>query len=362
MRLYLFLLASLIANNAFTQGVSKCKKESIKLYNVKIPASEVTGQPCFSSNSHFYRTSILDPMIQVKVSEMTKTLGTYRSNYKQAETVDLFNLSFQPAVFPLLDSIDFDYYENVGFDKLPKEIKSSETYAKFKTEFKNATNTKTKKKVLFDDKFESIRKELLQSRYSLRADTFSVTQHKVSKSTASLRAKLDSIIISSGVTADAKLSAYLSRLADETVVIKGVYYEALLDPSYMAKLEYHIDAQKGVKLGTDQFARSLNRYMNLENAAVNTGLVAIGMIGTLNKKRIEATALASELQAQFSIPKSKAAEIAVSINYSFRRDLDKTINVAFNNVFTIRYFTALLIDDLTMLEEASTHSIFVNVK
>ncbi|HRE96063.1 MAG TPA: hypothetical protein PK637_04810, partial [Flavobacteriales bacterium] len=103
-----------------------------------------------------------------------------------------------------------------------------------------AKTTAEKKKILFEKQYLVLRNQLILSRYDVIEKPFSVDKKKVTKATAELKAQLDTIVINNNIEASANVRAYLSRLADEAVIIKGFYYDARLDPSYIGTIKFYV--------------------------------------------------------------------------------------------------------------------------
>jgi hypothetical protein len=325
------------------------QKEKVTIYDITFSAKEITGQKKFVSTSDYYRTKLLSPLIEKNENEYLYDLGSYRNDYTNMETLDLFNLSLQKRDYPFLDSIDFDYYQNLGFDLVAKRTPGIEEDQKFKTlqsRLDTAQSIKLKKQILFDPQYTLLRNQLILSRYDVITKSFTVDKKKVSKVTAELKAQLDTILIDNNLQGNANLRAYLSRLADEAVNIVGYYYDARLNPGYVSKIKYYVETTPSIKLGDDQFAHFLRDYLINTKAAANSGLVALQLDGTLNKTKIRIDSIASDLQSKFQIPAEKAATIAMSINFTFSKNETVTLKNKFNSVFILRYFTSKLIDGI----------------
>lgn len=328
--------------------------ESITVYGIKFKAKEVTGQSKFNSSSDFFRTKILDPLYETTNSEYLNRLGTYRTTVSSTEPNDLLNLSLQNNDYPFLDQIDFDFYKSKGFDKVIKAVSGIENDVLFKTlkmRLDSAKSVSDKKKILFEKQYLVIRNQLTMSRYDVIEKTFSVDKNKVSKATAELKAQLDTIVVNNNIEASANVRAYLRRLADEVVIIRGYYYDARLDPSYIGTIKFFVKNTAQINIGNDKFAYFLKEYINSPTAAANTGLVAVQLTGTYDKSKVSIDSISTDLQTKFNVPADKAIKVAASVSLTFTRSETITFKNQFSSVYVIRYFTSKVFDDLTFSDQ-----------
>lgn len=316
--------------------------EKIKLYKVKFNAREITGQKRFSGTSAGFRSKILNPLVQKKYSNFIHLLGTYRQSIKKVDPFDLFNLSLQNRSFPLLDSIDFDFYESRGFDKLLEEnpnIKDNEKYKSLRDKLRKCKIAEEKKAVLFNDEYYDLRVKLTKTRYEIIPSTFDVNQKKVSKLTAELKANIDTLLIKNNVQGSAKMKGYLRSLADEATLIKGTYYIVNMDPSYTSSLKIILEGLDISKYKNDKFIQSLKNFKKSSTTVINSSLVAVKINGDYDKTKVNESDVSSELQANYQLTESDANKLAASLNVSFEKTVETSINVKFNSVFVIRYFS-----------------------
>lgn len=328
--------------------------ESVTVYGIKFKAKEVTGQSKFNSTSDFYRTKILEPLYETNNNEYLNRLGTYRNSVATTEANDLFNLSLQDNIYPFLDKIDFDFYKSKGFDKVIKEvpgIENDEVFKNLRFRLDTAKSLVDKKNILFESKYLVIRNQLVLSRYDVIVKTFSVDKKKVSKATAEFKAQLDTIVINNNLEGSANIRAYLNRLADEAVIIKGFYYDARLDPTYIGTIKFYLKNTPQIDIGNDKFAFYLKEYINSQTAAANTGLVAIQLAGTYDKSKVSIDSISTDLQTKFNIPADKAAKVAASISFTFSKSETTTFKNQFSSIFVLRYFTSKIFDDLTFSDQ-----------
>lgn len=350
--LAIFLFSITMFNPLQSQWWWPWGAEEIEIYGLELTAKEITGQNRFGTSSDFYRTEIFKPLISKSKSEFLNTLGSFRPHYQETEILQLFNLSSNNGYYKLLDSIDFFYYETIGFNTVRQRHPSLASTPLF-VEFVNAVTSKNprltveeKKALLFSNKYDQIRDAIIQSRFDIIPTTFNAGRKKVTRSTADLKQKLDEIVISSGVTFSNELQAYLYNLADDQIVIEGTYYEARLSDEYISKINYFLSTIKSVEIGDDQFAFYLKRYLESDDAAVNTGLCAVFVSGKYDRSKVSKESIAATLSTKFNIPATEAANLSLSLSIEYSKDETSNINTQFSSAFIIRYLTSKVIDEV----------------
>ena len=348
-----FLAVGLIPVHSIGQLFSKT--ERVKIYGLVIKATQVaTGRKKFSgSGESFYGTKDLLDVIKTSGNYLTD-MGTYRKNYQNYKegTNPLFNLSYDRNNFPLLDTIDMDFYRTFGFSKLINRnpsLKDNPKYNELKAAIIDSLSwtTKQKKDFLFRNDFEEIREQLIETRIDTSANhTFRIDKKKVSLSTVQLKATLDTIVINNGISGKAELFAYIHNLADENVKVFGKYYNPQFDANYIAKIRYFLETIDVYNTRLDQFAYWLKIYVNSDIAAANTELVGIQLTGTYDKAKVNADSISLDLSTRFKIPKAQADKIAASLTFAFSKNETTNVSSNFNTVYILRYYTSKSIDEL----------------
>ncbi|MBL0742097.1 hypothetical protein [Chryseolinea lacunae] len=324
--------------------------EKVYVFGIRYRAKEVTGQKRFEANSYLYKTSILNPLHAKVRNEVYYSIGSYRLNQNTYQALDLFNLSFQRNDYPLLDLIDFDYYRSVGLPNLERQdpsILDDVNYLKIKHYLQDSTHltVKSRKAILFTFPV-ALTDKIILTRYEVITNHFNIDKTKMTKTTAELRAQLDTINLNLSTAVAAKVRAYLSHLADQATVMQGDYLDIRLHPSYVAKIDYYINKSLRVDAGNDQFAANLKSYIASDEAAFNDELVAIQLKGSFKKTTISIDSIAADLSAKFQLSGDAIKKISAAVNFTFTRNEKIIFSNEFNNAWVIRYFTSELMDKL----------------
>ncbi|MFD2915827.1 hypothetical protein [Psychroserpens luteus] len=333
--------------------------EKIKLFNLEFKAKEVNGQKGFFGSEDRYYSPVLNPLIEKQSYEFLNNVGTFRKNVGTAETRNLFDLSSLNGNFKHLNQIDFEYYQNKGFDKMisknPDLIDNSE-FLELKNKIFNEPDPYEKKKILFQDKYRDFRLKLVSTRYELNPKNFKLSKEKVSKFTAELKAKVDSTLIANNVQSSGNVRAYLNKLADETTSVSGVYYSVSMNNDYVgvvkSYIENNIESIKESANGSsseNRFSQQLMKFIEWPNAVINSSLVAIQLEGNIENNKVNISEISTALESRFAIPKAKAIEVAASIEITFEKHETIRFNNDFNSVYIIRYFSSDEFNELKQL-------------
>lgn len=362
----MLVVTIVVIHNLYAQKDRDCKKnEKVTLFGTKLQSKKIAGG-CFGNSSHFYRSSINPTLADGKEIYLNQ-LGSYRSHYSLMEKHTLFNLSYQNDFFPTLDSIDIAYYDAVGIDLLPKEITEKPNFITFLNDWKKPNLTVVDKRKLLNSNTD-IRKELAKTRYTLTVqNTFVVDEKTVSTKTAEIKAKLDTIKINASTDVAGQVRAYLYSLADKHIEIKGQYVLAELHDAYISRIIGRFKGKNEELNGRDPFSINYNIYRGLEEAAINTGLVAMGVGGKYNDKEISIQSVSAELRAKFtSLPETDYARIAASLSLTFDKSRTTILSVDYSSLYVLRYFTHLGLDTSVGILEAKsldpTGTVLINKK
>ena len=165
--IFYIIFALSISKQFFSQ-----KKESVSFFDLKFKAKEVTGQKIFSGVPDAYRSKILNPLIEKNENEYLNNVGKIRKNTASTEVSNLFDLSSQKTYYKILDEINFDFYEAEGWDLLIEEnphLLNNSLYNELREKISSVDSIKSKKEILFRDKYREIRKKLINTRLEIRS-------------------------------------------------------------------------------------------------------------------------------------------------------------------------------------------------
>ena len=333
--------------------------EKIEVFDVKFNAKEVNGQKRFSGVEADYYSEIRKPLIEKKESEYLNNVGTYRENVVTSEVRNLLDLAALNRYFKHLSTIDFEFYESKGFDKVITEfpkLQDDKLFIELIDKIRAESDVKKKKDILFNPKYRELRLKVIASRYEQNSKPFSLDRKKVSKFTAKLKAKIDTILINNNITASGDVRAYLSKLADETTTITGIYHNVSLDNDYVGIFKDYvtdnIDAIRNdaTKRGSEyRFVKNLLAYMKQTNSVINSSFVAIQLKGKIDKTKINITNISADLQTKFNIPAEKAASVSASVKVTFEQHETIEFKNEFSSVFIIRYFSSSELNEIKKL-------------
>jgi len=332
----IFYFKSLGQTNSFIEGLSE---EKIKIFDVYFYASEITGQKKFSKEFNFHSTEIPNELPVRKLPDFLNEVGTFRKDDINFDYINsLFNLSSQRLSLPYLDSINFDYYENVGIPKL----KNSKSYAplimdEVANKLSMLKDNIHKKKYLFEELDNQLRESIIATRFDTIVTTFKISQEKVTQLTAELKNQLDTIKLGD-IKAKAEIRNYLQKLADEQVKISGEYYIARLTPEYEDKISFYLKSYCDKKLTKDQFNVQLKEYMD-NRFKLNSGLIGIRLNGSVDLNKNSISDITATLEADYSLTKDQANRITSSVQLIFKKETTNRFWSKFNQLHILRYYT-----------------------
>ncbi|MDQ2769462.1 MAG: hypothetical protein M3Y54_03050 [Bacteroidota bacterium] len=326
--------------------------ENIKIYEgIVFGSREITGSDKFAEPGDKFLTNIPTELDAISIDALFSRVGSFRRDAGIIAPLPLFNMSDRAASYPLLDKIDFDYYEDISFRKIQKEkdfVKLYKTaFDRFLNGYRKAPTPASKKDTL--NNYPIIKSYLVRDRLSVRQDTIEFNQSRKTQITAKLKAELSGIRLASGAELSPAIRAYLSSLVDQVFTVKGCYYAIRLDEQYVGKIVYHVQNTRQQDLPADEFSQNLIDCIKRDNSAINSQVVAFELKGYYNKSKITATQLGADLTARFQsqLKPEQVAKLAVDISSSFERKTDRTLKVAFNHVYFIRYGTGDYVDGLS---------------
>jgi hypothetical protein len=353
--LFLFLVTLLQAQN---------KRESFRIFGIKVKAKDITGIRNFNEMGLKRFTYVINGLTEDSASYLWR-LGSVRLNYDDYTdgTFDLFNLSGanHTGGFPLLDSIDFTYYREWGFQILENRnpgIFADSRYGRFKESISNPrAPLNERRRILWDDSYKDFREKLLLSRVFVNTQVVALNKKIVRKFSANIQATLKSNLIdlmkvAASVTDTVshqkvdslKLAVFFSRSFERTVDLHGSYITAVLQNEYLNKLSTivaGIDGSTAIADPTlDEFNFYLLDYMQGPKSneyATNSALIAFKFTGTLNKAITNKDSLAVTLSALFNIGSQQAAALAATADLVFSKQVTETLQNQFAKVWLIKF-------------------------
>lgn len=357
MKKAIIILSTIILS--FNNSQAQLFSESVKIFDVKFKAKAVNGQKRFTGVEDGFRSKILNPLIVKDEDEYLSNVGTFRNNVYTAQVRSLLDLSTLNQGYKHLDFIDFNFYEGRGFDivlnKYPK-LEQDKLFNSLVDRIKKEEDYSKKKEILFERQYRKIRLKLIATRYEVRSNPFSLSKRKISKFTAKLKVKVDSLVVSNNLSSSGKIRGYLEKLADETTVIRGIYHIVSLNKDYVNFFKDYVrdnivkirkDAkQSGFKY---RFAKNLLQYMSSSNSVINSSLAAIQLQGDIDKQKVNVTNISADLQAKFNVPADKALNVATSVKVTFEKHKTVEFDISFSSVFIIRYFSSSILNEIKQL-------------
>ena len=358
---YLLLLTLI---SLFGDLSAQNKRESFRIFGVKIKAKDVTGIKNFNEMGLKYFTRVIHGLTEDSSTYLWR-LGSVRVNYKDYTdgTIDLFNLSHSNhfSGFQLLDSIDFTYYRNWGFQILEKReplISNDPRYESFKDSISNPIlSLGLRRQILWRNSNKDYREKLLLTRVFVNNQLIALNKKVVKKISANIQAtlktnlndllKMTSKVVDTTTNQQVdslKLALFFSRTFDRTINLQGNYITAVLQTEYLNQLSTIINQIEEnspiADPSLDQFNFYLRDYLQGPQSseyATNSALFAFKFTGSLDKTLTSKDSLASTLSALFNIGSTQAAHLATTAGIVFSRQVTETFQNQFSKVWIIKF-------------------------
>ena len=174
-----------------------------------------------------------------------------------------------------------------------------------------------------------------------------MSKKKISKFTAELKTKVDSILIQKQLSANNRLRLYLESIADRSTEMEGIYHIVSLRNGYEDFCIDHIERNLNfIKHGNPyggtewRFIKAMKEYLDNPSFAINSSLVAIQLKGKINKTKINEVQITNDLVAKFNLGQEIAREISSNVKISFEKHETVTFKNDFQTVLLIRYFSS----------------------
>lgn len=344
----------LIIVSLFICSISYSQK-TIKLYGLKLKASEITGLKNFGIGKGGFTEILKDngSIIVKNIDDYTEVIGGYTDNVESKVPRPLFNISTFKGKYETLDKIDMDYYQTIGFDKLKKkkkEIAEEPLFKKFYAEFNSAQSSVAKKEVLLKDDYDKYRWHLLDTRLEISPQpTFAISKEQTTEYTAKLKADVKKDIKAQQLDAKvaAKVETYIEGLVNKAITVEAKFTDISYDANYIAFINDNITNLRKEDVKTeDMFIRNLNLYINSEFARLITEIGVLVFSADFDSKVIDEKSIAAELTDDLKIPSDQATAIAGTISASIKTKRTINFNSNFAAAFIISIRTDVSLDKL----------------
>ncbi|HCD9233773.1 hypothetical protein CMT56_16025 [Elizabethkingia anophelis] len=328
-----------------------------KIFGTTLKAKEVTGINKFNDLGTIFNTSVINDLTD-DLFTYTWRLGVVRKNYKDYRqgTFSLFDLSNynHSEGYPILDSIDFTYYTEVGFNLIQSKDNSlmeNPDYIKFKTDILKATSLVQKREILWKDSNSKWRDKLLKSRFfenvqSITNDTKKKLNVKIADS---LNLNFDNIIkgLKDSLKVKGELKSFWNKYKNKQIFFEGEYFSIIYQARYIGIAKYIIgglDSTK-IKYYNDEFTNHLRDYVKESKVfAINSALYGFRFEGKNNFN--DRNIFNLESMAEIDLPVDMRTTILNRINMEINRSIETIFKNNFNKRWIIMFATDAEMDDL----------------
>ena len=211
-------------------------QNTIKFYKTTLRANEILGNgkawgPKAGDNKTIMFTRASNDLFEL-IGQIYKTSNLY-------SVTNFLNTDIETNS-PLLDSINFSYYDRYGFLRLEKKypnLLSEQDYKNFKSTFKSALTDKEKRILVFNEVNKRFKNLLEESRYTIYSPpvTMSITTVISKQIKAGITAEIVADI-KKVFTIKPAVAVALSDSISSHIVMKGAkYYEIKLDDDYIGR-------------------------------------------------------------------------------------------------------------------------------
>jgi hypothetical protein len=340
------------------------QSEHFRIFGIKLKARDIVGQKNFNEMDLKYFTKVINGLTEDSATYFWR-LGRIRVNYKKYRdgTFNLFNLSnsHHPEGYPMLDSIDFTYYREWGFQILESRypiLKNDARYNQFRDSLSNAAlSLLTRRAILWNDRYSDMRDKMLMTRFFVNSQVISLNRKILRKIGASINANVKSDIndllkigskledtVTHKKVDSLQLAVYLNHVLDKTVDLRGNYITAGFQSSYLNELSTIINGVDSsdsiVNADANEFNRNLHDYIHGDGAswyATNTALFAFKFSGSIDKINNIRDSIASTLSALFNIASKQAASLAVTASLVYTKQVTETFKNQFSKIWVIKF-------------------------
>lgn len=312
-----------------------------------------------------FQTSVINNLI-ADTSTYLWRVGSVRLHFEDFTqgNMALFNLSNANSGtgYPLLDSIDYTFYREYGFqitEKRYPELISNHQYRSFKdTMCSLYKSVDQKRQYLWLDSNRELREKLLLSRYTINDQPITLNRKLKRKVTADFKntatADLNKILKIAAAAKDSttsqkadsvSLNLYFSRFIDRTLDIKGSFLTITFQEEYITRIHYiisNLPQNARIVMENNEFTNNLLKYVDSlrgSEFAFNSAMFAFRFRGGLSRTSISVDSVKSDLMALFNIGSQIAGSIATHAAFLFSKHVDETFSNQFSKVWLIMFGT-----------------------
>lgn len=343
--------------------------QRFRVFGVSIKASDVTGGKKFNDLGVKYYTSVISDFTDDTATFYWR-LGSLRldkSDYREGSR-SLFDLSFsdREGGYPILDSIDFEYYRHWGFQVLEAkqpEIRKSVTYQKFK---KCITNDKlslaSRRDSLLNWGDHELRDNLMKTRFLENRQPISDSVAKKITRKFSSDLKLDlpdigkvtkAVNLKTLEAGQAELLYNYVADIDKNLMLRGYFISYRFDPRYVEMIYDAINSYRRAdirRMPNNRFNANLLEYIETADFAINTAIFAFKFDGGYQITSTDTNTLRTILKGKVSA--NQLADFSANLNAEINKNVAKRFSNTFSKLWIIGFGTDALIDRLRLKDRA----------
>ncbi len=310
--------------------------EKIHLYKAELVSTDINGSRKFGPAGVAEVSDIIEnPPVILKTK--VQNLGKITDEKNARSDVQLIDVIFENNDFGKLDEAYVNYLNTSVIPN--KSFLDSTTWNEFLAEW-NATNEyHVKKKILFQPKYQEIRKELEESVAIIHTYDFEQKHQIESTIKAGLEAKLKSVIEENNLEMSASLKAAIENFVNKTVNVEGKYLEVEFDKRFKGDVLYALETI-GDKSAIDfggKFLHNYNKYFIAEKGKIVTNYSLLELKIKYKTSEVTKSNLKGLLSASFDLPESKLEKISGNMYLSFSFNSTFNGEASSENIYLVKY-------------------------
>lgn len=323
--------------------------QNFEIFNTKIKARDITGGKKFDDLGVYRSTSIISNLTDDEATFLWR-LGSVRINSKiyREGMFPLFDLSLSNSKtgYPILDEIDFEFYEKWGFPILearyPK-IKSITNYQEFKnTIIDSSTSIINKRSYLHN--YEGVLKDsLLSTRYVINKQKVRNTvSEKISKNFSSeINLEVSAEYLKSLGIEDSQIKSVNNLIQKllSNLILDGYFISARFDYRYIDIINKRISTidKSYLQQNPNTFNTNLLWYIESEETALNSALFAFQFSGS--KSSVDSLLIKNELSLATGINIDKLGVLSAIVSNKVNKEIERNFSNEFSKVWLIGFGT-----------------------